>query len=130
MRNQEWHQFFIVCADVLGKGHRDSRLSESWCGWTTFSALECGVHYWESGLPSKDEIAETHIVDSGVWGQPFKFDSLAHIVLPASFYWETLGGVDYQNGFKKQDIATVSSKLVALGIQHRITDLVLEIKLY
>lgn len=130
MGDKEWHQFFIACAQVLGVGDQNPRASQSWGAWTTFSALELGVHYWSSGMPNFSEIAETHIVDSSTWNQPFTYASLAHVVVPATFYWETTGTPEYANGFKNQDILKLSEALNSLNIRHRVTELVLEIKLY
>lgn len=131
MRNDQWKLFFLACRDVLGRGDSKPRFSESWCAWTTFAALEYGgIHYWTCGIPEYTEILDTHIEDGGLWGQPFSYDDLAHIVIPKVFYWETEGGPQFQNGTKTQSINALSERLRAEGIEHRITDLVLEIKLY
>ena len=131
MRNDQWKAFFLACRDVLGQGANNSQLSESWCAWTTFAALEFGgIHYWTCGIPSRSEILDTHIEDGGLWSQAFSYDDIAHVVVPKTFYWETVGGPGFQNGTKTQDICALSERLSRKGIDHRITDLVLEIKLY
>ena len=131
MRSDKWKSFFLACRDVLGQGDNDSRFSESWCAWTTFTALEHGgIHYWTCGIPDYSEIQEAHIKDGGLWRQSFAYEDIAHIVVPKFFYWETEGGPDFQSGTKTQDINALSERLRGEEIQHRITDLVLEIKLY
>jgi hypothetical protein len=131
MLNNQWKAFFLACRDVLGQGAHHSRFSESWCAWTTFSALRSGeIHYWTCGTPEYSEILDTHVEDGGIWGQPFSYDDLAHIIIPKTFYWETEGGPNFRNGTKTQNIETLSERLRKEGIEHRITDLVLEVKLY
>ncbi len=81
MRNDQWKAFFLACRDVLGKGANNSQLSESWCAWTTFAALKFGgIRYWTCGIPNRTEIHDTHIEDGGLWGQPFLYDDIAHVV--------------------------------------------------
>lgn len=131
MRDDQWKNFFLASRDVLGQGANNSCLSESWCAWTTFQALKYGgIHYWTCGIPEYSEILDTHIQDGGLWGQPFYYDDLAHVIIPKTFYWETDGGPGFRNGTKTQDINALSERLAHQGIEHRITDLVLEIKLY
>jgi hypothetical protein len=88
------------------------------------------MHYWTGGLPAEEDLADSHIKDNGVWGQPFSYKQLAHIVIPREFFWESNGGPDYKNGTKRQDLALLSSELNQANIPHRLTDIVLEIKLY
>jgi hypothetical protein len=131
MRNDQWKKFFLACREVLGQGAHNSRLSESWCAWTTFRALEFGgIHYWTCGIPDYSEILDTQIEDGGLWSQPFDYDDIAHIIVPKTFYWETEGDPEFRNGTKKQNLLALSERLNHESIEHRITDLVLEIKLY
>lgn len=65
-----------------------------------------------------------------MWGQPFLYGDLAHLVVPRAFFWQTGSNEPFANGMKDQDLALLSSELTTAGIPHRITDLVLEIKLY
>jgi hypothetical protein len=129
MTDQEWHKFFTICASVLGPGNRIASKSPSWCSWTTFSKLSDDVFYWQCGLPPADELMPTYIQDGGTWGQPFRYQDIAHIVLPRTFHWETTEG-GYKSGEKTQDLDRLSQELTAAGIKHRLTELVLEIKLY
>lgn len=68
-------------------------------------------------------------MDRGPWGQPFSYQEIAHVVIPRAFYWETAAG-PFDSGRKTQDIQRLSRELTAAGIPHRLTDLVLEVKLY
>jgi len=81
-------------------------------------------------MPAESELRETHIADCGTWGQPFSYSQLAHIVVPAQFFWELGGKGDYSCGFKPQPIAELSRRLTELGIPHRLTEQLVEIKLY
>lgn len=130
MTDDQWHIFFITCAHVLGSGARHQAHSESWCAWTTFDSLKDSVHYWSAGLPTEEFIARDHIRDSGPWGQPFLYRSLAHIVLPREFYWEVASEANFSNGTKCQDLNLLSVELKNADIPHRVSELILEIKLY
>jgi hypothetical protein len=130
MRDVDWKSFFLVCRKILGKGSPDPLESESWCAWTTFRAIKEGIHYWYCGIPDFCEILDTHIADGGTWGQPFEYDDLAHVIVLASFYWETRGAPGFHSGLKHQAIEKVSLHLNELGIAHRKTEHVVEVKLY
>jgi len=80
--------------------------------------------------PALPDIGERGTNDSGPWGQPFLYQDLAHVIVPSEFYWQTVAPGQFSNGTKKQDIQELSRQLSAAGISHRLTDLVLEIKLY
>jgi hypothetical protein len=125
-----WHRFFLIAAEVLGAGHFVAQHSQSWCAWTTFGRLGEDAGYWTRGLPARDEVFETHIGDGGVWGQPFDFSDLAHLIVPREFYWETAPGPEWACGSKRQDIMRLSQALEAAGVPHRLTELVLEVKCY
>ena len=131
MNDSSWREFLRTARRVLGHGESIAWASDSWCAWTTFASLENSVHYWACGLPEEKELLEAWVADGGTWMQPFRYSDLAHVVIPAQFYWEQY---DEEQGFrcghKSQDIRRLSENLVALGIPHRLTELVLEVKLY
>jgi hypothetical protein len=130
MSNEEWRTFLCICSRVLGAGAWNAAQSQSWCAWTTFDRLTSDCGYWTAGVPAETDLLETYTVDGGPWRQPFSYQSIAHIVIPREFYWETIAPGHYENGNKVQDIQRLSKELTAAGIAHRLTDLVLEIKLY
>lgn len=127
LSQENWHEFFVTCAELLGPGDQHG----SWCAATSFRRLADDAGYWTHGLPKMSDIAPTHIKDGGVWGQPFAFSDLAHVIIPKTFKWER-----YENGAfedyvsQAQDIERLSNALSTKGIAHRLTDLILEIKLY
>ena len=90
---------------------------------------------------------------------PDPYAELAHVVVPRKFYWEIViprkkiaerteelrprlaelddslpshhgDGAYFAQGYRNQDIDALSFHLSELGVSHRKTDLVLEIKLY
>jgi hypothetical protein len=133
MTDQHWKMFFEACAKVLGSdGYRNPALSATWSAWTVFDRLSSDLHYWTCGLPALKDVGDTHIKDSGVWGQPFLYSSLAHMVIPRQFDWEAGDFKDgtHTHGTKTQDLDSLSQVLSSMGVPHRLTDLVLEIKLY
>lgn len=79
-------------------------------------------------MPTTSMPDSSRTVASG--GQPFRYSDLAHIVIPREFFWETGALSSYRNGTWHQDIAALSTELTALGIDHRLTEIVLEVKLY
>jgi hypothetical protein len=128
--DNEWFRFFTACARLLGRGASTAVDSDSWCAWTTFAALQESVHYWSAGLPAESELSSIGTTDGGTWGQPFAYSSLAHLIVPARFRWERISSTGFTQGVKRQDIARLSQELTAGGVQHRLTELVLEIKLF
>ncbi len=127
MSNDQWRRFFLACAHVLGPGSTQAWESPSWCVWTTFGNF---LHYWAAGLPAEEELGPEGTFDGGTWGQPFNYQDIAHIAIPAEFYWEHVNTGDFSNGTKRQDLESLSQALAAAGIVHRKTELVLEVKLY
>jgi hypothetical protein len=116
MTNEEWRTFFLTCSRVLGRGARQAHFSESWCAWTTFGALQETVHYWSSGIPAESEIGVVGTNDGGpAWGQPFLYHDIAHVVIPAKFYWEHQLNGEFEHGTKHQDLARLSQNLRSLG---------------
>lgn len=133
MTDSQWKTFFELCAKVLGPGGwHDAAQSTSWCAWTLFDRLDGDFHYWTSGLPAERDIADSYIRDHGVWHQPFLYNTLAHVVIPREFRWEAgdAGNDTYTHGKKRQDLDNLSKELSSAGIPHRLTNLILEIKLY
>jgi hypothetical protein len=82
------------------------------------------------GFPEETELLDTKTADGGTWRQAFSYSDLAHVVVPSTFYWERVVDNEFACGRKRQDIETLSHDLKQLGIPHRKTDLILEIKLY
>lgn len=130
MSNQEWKLFLQTARRLLGKGAPLSWGSESWCAWTTFSSLKSCLTYWHCGLPDENELLETGTADGGTWCQSFRYNDIAHFIIPASFYWEKVDNSGFHSGTKTQNLEQLSDELKGLCIAHRKTDLVLEIKLY
>ena len=136
MNHDMWKVFFETCATILGAGCHNRITSESWCAWTTFDRLTDDCQYWSGGIPALEDIDETTIKDSGVWGQPFHYEQLAHIIIPKSFYWEISeknienDGYKFEQGNKIQNIELLSKSLTEKNIPHRLTNLLLEVKFY
>ena len=130
MTANQWQTFFRLCAKILGAGSRHAAQSKSWCAWTTFGSLSESVHYWAAGLPADADLENVGTTDSGTWGQPFLYKDLAHVIIPREFYWEIIEPGRLENGTRQQDISALSNELISAGIEHRLTELVLEIKLY
>jgi hypothetical protein len=127
MSDEQWRTFFLLCTKVLGPGSSQAWDSQSWCAWTTFGNF---LHYWAAGVPSESEIEPHGIADGGTWGQPFPYQDLAHIAIPAEFYWEHVEPGNFRNGTRRQELDALSSALTSAAIKHRKTKLVLELKFY
>jgi len=130
MSDDAWYAFFSAAARVLGAGTSQAWSSSSWCAWTTYSSLQESVHYWSAGLPPVEQLAPGGTKDGGVWGQPFLYRELAHVVIPRRFQWERLHGAKFEQGHREQNLEALSQELHILSISHRLTELVLEVKLY
>lgn len=130
MSDDEWKTFFQLGASILADGPTVAKPCETWCAWTTFRRLTDDAGYWTGGFPKLPDIANTNIQDGGVWMQPFSYSELAHIIIPRRFRWESAPGPDYATGTHEQNVDALSEQLITGGILHRLTDLVLEIKLY
>ena len=116
---------------VLGSGDPAAAKSNSWCAWTTFARLSDDAGYWTGGLPRESDIGTRGITDGGVWGQPFLYAQIAHVLVPAKFIRETgTATPQYSAGEVQQDLEALSAALNAARIAHRKTELVLEIKRY
>ncbi|KQW72491.1 hypothetical protein [Methylibium sp. Root1272] len=130
MSDEKWFAFFAACARVLGPGYSVPTEHGSWCAWTTFRSLQNQVHYWAAGLPLESELGPTATTDGGTWGQPFHYREFAHVIIPREVYWEEGSASSFRNGSKFQDINRLSSELTAAEVPHRLTELVVEVKLY
>ena len=130
MQDEQWKRLLELARAVLGKGASASWASDSWCGWTTFSSLEHQLTYWARGVPDAGDLLADRTVDGGLWPQSFYYHDLAHIIFPASFYWERMVAGAFQSGYKTQDITRLSAELHKAAIPHRLTEMVLEVKLY
>ena len=53
-----------------------------------------------------EDIGDTHIKNSGLWGQPFRYSEIAHVVIPRRFDFESGDFKDdtYAYGIKVQEI--------------------------
>jgi hypothetical protein len=131
MDDETWRKLLETARRGLGSGRSQSWASDSWCAWTTFSSLEHWLTYWACGLPEADELLATGTADGGTWTQSFTYSDLAHLIIPARFYWETsTPDAGFQSGYKSQAIEKLSQELSRLEIPHRLSERVLEIKLY
>ena len=131
MNDHHWRRLLTHARNQLGHGASISWASQSWCAWTTFSSLEHHLTYWSCGLPEVHELLEHGVIDGGTWNQPFAFGDLAHLIIPAKFYWERFDeSCGFQSGYKHQDIKQLSLALQGEHIDHRLTELILEVKLY
>jgi hypothetical protein len=130
MTNDDWRRFFVIAHEILVPGDWRSSKSTSWCAYATFGSLEKGAFYYNAGIPSPFELGIISLKDGGTWREPLSYDELAHIVVPKSFFWETESSGNYASGIRTQDIDGLSRALLHAGIPHRITEIVLEIKLY
>lgn len=129
MTDEQWKLILQTCRRFLGPGDWDPYLSQSWCAFTTFSSLIDGVHYFSCGFPAEDDCLSVRTKDGGLWRQSFEYSDLAHVIIPKTFYWERSTD-GFQSGYKEQEIDELSRKLVELQIPHRLTNLLLEVKLY
>lgn len=130
MKDSDWKLFLSTCRQVLGSGSHNPVISNSWCAYTTFSALQHNVTYWNCGFPDEIELLDKKTLDGGLWGQSFEYSDLAHIIIPNKFFWENFEHDEFKSGYKYQDINLLSKSLHQLHIKHRITEILLEIKLY
>ena len=122
--DSKWHAIFIAAIEILGEGEPVMDKSPSWCSWTTFDRLKCrDCGYWKNGLPRLSDVTEHGIFDGGVWGQPFEYDSIAHIIFPKEFCTD-MGVVRTQN------IQALETKFKEMDIPFQSNEYLLEIKLY
>lgn len=125
-----WKFFLSICRSILGEGSWNPYTSCSWCSFTTFSSLKHGIHYWSCGFPDKNELLDDRTLDGGLWRQSFYYQDLAHIIIPAQFYWEEIIDANFRCGYKIQNIELLASELKSNNFKFRRTDIIIEVKLY
>jgi hypothetical protein len=162
MINEQWKKFFTICTETLGEGDRQLYCSQSWCAWTVFDRLGGdwlggATGYWTGGLPALKDITDKYVWGGPWdWGDPFRYENLAHVIIPRRFSWimtnprsRNYAGADLsyfakkydpldnktessaeQVEFREQDIDSVAAQLTNANISFHKTDLVLEIKLF
>jgi hypothetical protein len=126
----DWHKFLIVATRHLSLDACEAPGKWSWCAWTTFERLAEDAGYWTAPLPLEAELLATGTSDGGTWGQPFLYSQIAHLIVPRRFYWERIADDGFTAGFHDQDIDGLSERLIHEVIAHRLTEHVLEVKLY
>lgn len=126
----DWHKFLAIASKHLSLNPCEAPGKWSWCAWTTFERLGEDAGYWTAPLPLESELLEEGTLDGGTWGQPFRYSQLAHLIVPRRFYWEQISAESFNSGVHMQDIGSLSERLTIEGIAHRLTELVLEVKLY
>ena len=126
----DWHRFLTIASNHLGLNPCSATSKWSWCAWTTFERIGEDAGYWTAPLPLETEILADGTSDGGTWGQPFRYEQLAHFIIPRRFYWEEISADGFKSGVHEQDIEGLSHKLTIAGMAHRLTELVLEVKLY
>lgn len=104
MQDEQWKRLLELARAVLGKGASASWASDSWCGWTTFSSLEHQLTYWARGVPDAEDLLADRTVDGGLWPQSFYYHDLAHIIFPASFYWERVVAVRFNQATRRKTL--------------------------
>lgn len=129
LSNAHWKAALVACRRILGAGSWDAAQSASWCAFTTFASLEHRLTYWACGLPEEREFLEDRTLDGGLWRQSFLYTDLAHLIVPARFYWERTDG-GFASGHRQQDLRALSSAWAEQRIPFRLTERVLELKLY
>jgi hypothetical protein len=134
MDDDKWFHFFRTCAETLDVKTAFPTMEPleggSWCSWTTFCRLEDVAGYWSGPLPTRDELRGTYLGEGANWSQYFHYSQLCHVVVPHTFGWQRAAPGQFERGNITQDIDAVAEALRTLGIPHRLTSLVLEIKLY
>ncbi len=133
MDDSKWAAFLRACADVLSV-ERSDKVAPSengtWCAWTTFDTLESDLNYWRGPLPTKDEIFDSYVGHGKNWSQYFFYRDFCHFLVPRTFFWERASLGNYERGDVKQDIDALSRRLNELDVPHRLTPIILEIKLF
>jgi hypothetical protein len=137
----DWYNFLLLATrhltatvqavDALGGGPTSEPRIRSWCAFTTFPRLEMNAGYWTDPLPEESELLPTHTTDGGTWGQPFSYDEFAHFIIPARYTNE--GWSRRRKYFIRrctQDIEGLSRLLADAKIEHRLSSVALEIKLF
>lgn len=126
----DWHKFLAIASKHMSLKPANVPGKWSWCAWTTFERLGEDAGYWTAPLPLETELLEDGTSDGGTWGQPFRYCQLAHVIVPRRFHSEQISAEGYNSGVYTQDVDGLSERLTVEGVVHRLTELVLEVKLY
>lgn len=123
-------EFLKLSSRFLRDNSSDEPFYWSWCTWTTFGRLEHQAGYWSGPLPLEDELDEKFTRDGGMWTQPFSYEDIAHIIIPRSYSFERLLDDEMIWIDKLQNLTGLSSILSEHEVDHRRTELLIELKLY
>jgi len=126
----DWYKFLSIATKHLSLNPCSAPGKRSWCAWTTFERLGEDAGYWTGPLPLETELLARGTSDGGTWAQPFLYSQIAHVVIPRRFYCEQIAAEGFGSGVNVQDVEGLSVRLTGEGLPHRITELVLEVKLY
>jgi hypothetical protein len=129
MTNLEWKKFFDLGNEVLGAGSQGLLVSENWCSWTTFDRLLRSGGYWQCGLPRPGEYHDWGVGDGGVWGQPFRYEEIAHLIVPRTFEFADIYKGEFIYKKTEQKIDALSDLLLLANIDHILSDWALEFRL-
>ena len=137
---EQWWTFFTIASRHI-RGTLKSEVSQwtepaeefyrkSYCAWTVFERLGCDTHYWTAELPKETELYEHGVLDGGEWGQPFRFDEIAHLIVPVEYTEDRYVDQKYTMWCHTQDIVGLSRLLDEANIPHKLHETFLELKLY
>jgi hypothetical protein len=129
MNDEIWVKLLDLCNEILGEGSHSLLHSVNWCSWTTFERMNSDAQYWASGLPKAGEYGSTGIGDGGNWGQPFKYSSIAHLIIPRRFEFCGIFEENFLHKITEQDIEKLSGLLLLHNIKHTLSEWALEIRL-
>lgn len=125
-----WQIFLKISAEHLNLNPCRINSKKTWCAWTTSERLGSDAGYWTAPIPLKSELLLENTSDGGTWGQPFHCCQLAHLIIPRRFSWETISDKKFDWGVHEQNIEGLSERLTVEGVPHRLSEYVLEVKLY
>lgn len=140
MTSEQWRTFFTLASRHI-LATRKSELDEcsapsktfgreSYCAWTVFDRLGCDTIYWTAGLPNEHDLQEQGLRDGGEWGQPFQYDEIAHLIIPAEYTEDFHVDQKWIMWRHRQDIHGLSKLLDEASIPHMLHATFLELKLY
>jgi hypothetical protein len=144
MSAMDWPWFLATARRHLLQTHRweycegsptsAEPVAATWCSFTTFGRLGDNAGYWTFPLPKDTELGRDATTDGGTWREPFRYEEIAHFLLPRRFYGEAYDGreaggpVRFFHWHHYQDIDGLSDLLKSAGIEHRLSTFALEIK--
>lgn len=146
----ELHSFLLIATRHLRRPIRstlafepvlpiDVKMQRSTSTYATFDSLQYGAVYFRGALPLEQELS-THGVGDFSWGGggPVSYEAIAHILIPRFFSQEMLmrvsaadgkdAGESWNEWEHEQDIDGLSNLLEKAGIEHHLSQHVLEIK--